>query len=276
MGGGVGVAEAGVDGDKGVGTDFFAELDELVGTEVVVFDSAPSRVSARWAAVTVADSVAPVVTAHEVSAGPAVDGAAEIFELFEGVSAHAFDVVSRHDREGTEGDGAAIDSDGNGHFVAGFVSLEPVGKLRVASRLGADGCGFGAERDGNFGGASEGLKPDVANVFFSCEGAEAVLADLGSVGEDGSVATDKDVLFRHFDFASVDFPGRCADAGEVGVFHRDIGRVGGFDGVEELTIFEHLGPDSTVDAAAQVFNELTIDIRIDHVPGFGWVYGDAN
>ena len=196
--------------------------------------------------------------------------------MHQSVAAHAFDVVRWHDREGSEGDGAALDGDGKGHLVAGFVGSELVGELCVVTGFRAQNCRFGAEGNGDFGCARERLKPDIANVFFAGEGAEAVLANLGSVGEDGGVATNEDVLLRHFNFATIDFPGRCADAGEVGVFHGDIGRVRGFDGMEELTIFEHLGPDSAVDAPAEVFDELAVDVRIDRVPSLGGVYGDAN
>ena len=275
MGGSVGVAEAGIHGDEGIGADLFAELDEFVGAEVVVLDSAPGGVSPRWTAVSITDSVAPVVAAHKVSAGPAVDRSAQFLELHKSVAAHAFDVVGGHDGEGSEGDGAAFDSDRNGHFITSFVSLELVGELCIATGFGVDGCGFGAEGNGDFGGSREGLEPDGADVLFTGEGAETVLADFGPVGKDGGVAADEDVLLRHFNLAAIDLPGRSADAGEVGVFHRDIGRVGGFDGVEEFAIFEHFSPDAAVDATAEVLDELAVDIGIDCVPSLCGVYRDA-
>ena len=75
LGGRVVVAEAGVDGDHRLGADFAAEVDEFVDADVVVLDAGPGGILARRPAVAGADAVAPVVAAHEVAAGPAVDRA---------------------------------------------------------------------------------------------------------------------------------------------------------------------------------------------------------
>ena len=70
----LGAAEAGVDGDVGLGAEQVAEGHELVDADIVVLDAGPGGVLAGRAAVAVADAVAPVVAGDEVAAGPAVDG----------------------------------------------------------------------------------------------------------------------------------------------------------------------------------------------------------
>ena len=42
----------------------------------------------------------------------------------------------------------------------------------------------------------------------------------------------------------------------------------------EFAVFEHLGPDAAVDAAAQVLDELTVDERVDRRAGLGRVDRD--
>src|SRR6185436_11763854 len=73
LGGRFDAAEAGVDRDVGLGADLADEHQELVDADVVRLDAPPGRVLARRAAVALADAVLPVVAAHEVPAGPAVD-----------------------------------------------------------------------------------------------------------------------------------------------------------------------------------------------------------
>ena len=53
-----------------------------------------------------------------------------------------------------------------------------------------------------------------------------------------------------------------------------VGIVLGRDGKVELAVLQHLGPDAAVDAAAQVLDELAVDVLRDRVPFLRRVDGD--
>jgi hypothetical protein len=94
------VAEPGIDDDKGLCCDLTAEGDEFIEAEVVVLYTGPGGFFSRGALIAVTDAISPVVAADKISSGPAIDWGIKLFEQFERISPHTFDVICRHKRDG--------------------------------------------------------------------------------------------------------------------------------------------------------------------------------
>ncbi len=93
---GIGISKTGVDSYQRFGVEQTAETNEFVEAEVVVLNACPGGIFAGRPAVTCTDSVAPVVAADEVAAGPSIHRGVEFLEQFHRIGAHTFDVVRRH------------------------------------------------------------------------------------------------------------------------------------------------------------------------------------
>ena len=131
-------------------------------------------------------------------------------------------------------------------------------------------CGVVAprERGGDILQVSLAGEPDIAAVLVALDEPEPA---LGQAGGGGAVAL------------RLDSHGVLTDEGALGVHRESAGHgagaapggLGVVDGVEELAVLEHLGPDAAVDAAAEVLDELAVDVLADGLAGFRGVDRDA-
>ena len=101
------------------------------------------------------------------------------------------------------------------------------------------------------------------------------MADSGAWRKLGSVVSDEGVLFDHGHAVGVaeDFPWGGTDDGEFSAEVAHVGVVVLGDGVVELAVFEHFGPDPAVDAASEMFDELAVDEGRDGFAGLVGVDG---
>ena len=94
VGGFFGCACAEIESDLRAGADQFAEAQEFVGAEGVVFGDSPGSVPHADALIARADGVAPMIGGGEVSA-KADDRSVHGFGHRDDVGVHAVDVVGR-------------------------------------------------------------------------------------------------------------------------------------------------------------------------------------
>jgi len=273
------VALAAVDDHVRLRVDFPTELHELVDAEIVVLDALPGRVLAGRAAVGVPDAVLPVVAAHEIPARPAVDRRIQLLQELQRVGPHAVHVVLRHERDRADAEAAAAPDNLQTPVVRVGLGRELQRKhtelrreLRDADHAAVTGARSPNQADGDFLGRRSGGNlragqpdaPDVALAFAQRQSAlpDACLDLLVGQGDLGRVLPDE--WFRALHLAHLGphhgLPGRLL------VIHR----------VEELAVFEHLGPDPAVDAAAQVLDELAVDILRDRCPLLRGVDADGH
>ncbi len=266
----LGAAEAGVHRDVGLGVDQLAQAQELVQTHVVVLDPLPGGVLARRPAVAVADPVAPVVAADEVAARPAVDGRVQFAQQGEHVGPEAFDVVGRHQRDNSHVQPVpAADRDlqpavvGRGSGGEAQRYLLPGGGNAVdVQGLPVGGAVTPDQADGNRCGAGIAAQHDPPFVALPGHQPQARLDESGGLGL--RCRTEGRRL-------GADVGRRTVHGQRGGVAEDAPGRLLAGRRVEELPVLEHLGPDAAVDAAAQVLDELAVDVLRDRLAGAGRV-----
>ena len=261
-GAGIGVAEAGVHRDDRFGVDGPAEADELVHAEVVVFDARPGGVLAWRAAVAFADPVTPVVTAHEISAGPAVGGGVEFLEERQGVGPHAVDVVGGHEGKAADRHGAGI-VEGKGQrgvIAVGARTQLEIDPVEFAVGLGSEPClgqllvGLGVhERDACR--SVEGfqhLEACVADVFPALAHPDAGLRDA-SEGRLIVAAQHRSLV------AGEEVAGIARHGGRDALAEGLPRRASGIHRTIELPVIQQLRPDAAVDATPEVLDELGVN-----------------
>ena len=127
------------------GADLFAEVEEFVGSEVVVLDDAsPVHVYCFWSLVARSNSISPVVAVCEASSGPSDDGRFNFFECLHDVFADSADVWYI----------------GIGAYPYSFVDAAAEVFSEVAVDVGVYGCDFfvGIDGDGVCGGEAKAGK----------------------------------------------------------------------------------------------------------------------
>ena len=280
-------AEAGVDRHVRLGPDLTAERHELVEPDVVGLDAFPGRVLARRPPVALTDAVLPVVAAHEVAARPAVDGRGQFLEARVRVGAPTVEVVFRHQGHGADPEASlAVAGDLQASVVGGSRSRERQRQFRVllADLVDRNGLAIGhpaaphqADPHGRDRGSA--AENDPADVPAALDEPQPLLhqpAGLVSAGKahDRSLLADVRPLPVHRHAIPVpDHQPRRAHEQLVSVglaLPRRTARLEerprrrlAIDGVEELAIFQHLGPEAAVDAAAQVLDELPVHVGRD-------------
>jgi len=187
--GGLGSTKAGVDRDVGLGGDLAAQRQELVHADVVRLDALPRRVLARRPPVGIADAVLPVVAAHEVAPGPAVDGRVQLPEAGQGVGAPAVEIVPRHQRHGADPEGSlAVTHDLEAAVVGGSFGGEGEMNGRVILGQALDGHGVPVRRssapheaDADGRGRGRPGEDDAPHVAPALDEAEALLHEAGAL-----------------------------------------------------------------------------------------------
>ena len=254
------VAKAAVHRDVRLGANQPAERHELVDPDVVVLHALPRGVLARRPPVALADAVAPVVAAHEVAAGPAVDRRVQLAQQRQRVGAEALDVVGRHERHGADPDSALSAGGDLQPRVIGRCAGREGNRIRPVAlverpdghRLPVRRPGAPHEADFDRPGLRRALqRPAAAGVARASHDAEAGLGEARRPAravqlELRRVRPHERLRPRHRHAARLaeDRPRRLP-------FRH---------GVEELPVVDHLGPDATVDAAAQMLDELAVDV----------------
>ncbi len=284
-GGGVGVAKPRVHRDPGLGLDQPAEAHELVHAEIVVLDAGPGRIRARRTAIAVADAVAPVVAADEIAARPAVDRGSQVLQQSEGVGTQAFDVVRGHQGDRSDERHAFLDQKLEGRLVGGPFSREAEWEALVVGGSGSQGDGSLGRRvvpprerdiDGHVL-AAVAFEPDIARIALALGHPEVLLADAGAGLDARRVPPDKRLVPAHGKTLgrADDPPRRSADDGEGRFAQRPVRAIVGGDGVVELPVFEHLGPNAAVDAASEMLDELAVDVQRHRFLHLAGLDGDA-
>ena len=232
----------------------------------------PGRVLARRPPVAVADAVAPVVAADEVAARPAVDGRIELLEERQDLGPEAFDIVRRHDRGRSDLERAAARRDDLEPGVLGRrAGLEGEGEGPVIAADGLDREGLAGvravapdEADGDRRGARVSGQDDAPHVFLPFDEGQRLLGDPARARarerHARRVAAREGLDLVHLD--------------QAGLADRLPGRFALADRPEEFAVLEHLGPDPLVDAAAQVLDELAVDVLGHRLPGLAAVDHD--
>ena len=278
LGGGAGIAEAGVDGDVGLDVRQPAQGHELVGADVVGLHGAPDGVPDGRALVGIADGVAPVVGGDEVAAGPAIDARAKGLEHVDDFAPPAVDVVRGHQRNGADAQGAGA---GGGDLDLAVVGVDRAlegerelgvggGQLADGQRLAVSGAGSPDEADRHLGGRIAG-EDDAAGIGLVAQQRQPRLADAarlaGAERDRGGVVADVGVPGVHGDgFGRADGgpAARWAAKGPRRGVLPAVRPVGlGGDRVEELAVVDHLSPHAAVHEAAGVFDEHAVEVGID-------------
>jgi hypothetical protein len=94
------LALSAVDGDVRFRIQGLAEHHEFIQPEIIMLDAFPRGVLARRTAIPIAEAVAPVVTAHEIPARPAIYRRIEFLQQRECVRPHPLHVVRGHQGHG--------------------------------------------------------------------------------------------------------------------------------------------------------------------------------
>ena len=117
-------------------------------------------------------------------------------------------------------------------------------------------------------GAAVGIagQPNAADVLLALAQSQFALDDAGRL----AIAGQRDLRSMR------------ADKGLVAVHRHLFGRPDGFprrllrsDRVEEFSVFEHFRPDAAVDAAAEVLDELAVNVLRQRLAGLAGVDRDA-
>ena len=191
----ISVTESGVDDQIRLTAQQPAPCQVLVGTHVVGLDGVPGVVVAGRTLVRVADAVTPLVTGEEVSSRPAVDRRSDILQDGENVGAIAFDIVRRHQRDGSDREAAAAfahDLKGGVLYIRTCREVEVIFLVIFSQavedhRLAVGGATAPNEADGDFRGAV-GLEDDTAHIAAAVLKPQASLADAvlaGGQADDG-------------------------------------------------------------------------------------------
>ena len=193
--GGVGVAESGVYDEVGLAAQQPAPGQVFVGAHVVGLHRVPGIVVAGRTLVRIADAVAPLITGQEVAARPAVDGGADFLQDSDQVGPEAFQVVCRHQRDGSDPEAAAAFS----HDLQGGVLHVRTGrKVKIVlfvilcqsvedDGLAVGGAGTPDQADGDLRG-TVGPENDAAFIRPSLFQPQAGLPDTvpaGAQADDG-------------------------------------------------------------------------------------------
>ena len=114
------VAEAGIDCDVGIDTKETAKREEFIGADIVRLHGVPDGIEDGRALVDVADAVTPLIRRDKVPAGESQNAKAQLFECGNHFRAESVDVVSGHERNCADLEGACACA---GYFKCCVVSV---------------------------------------------------------------------------------------------------------------------------------------------------------
>ncbi len=259
--------QSAVDGDVRFGSEQTTELHELVHAKVVVFHAGPSRVLAGRTTIPIPNPILPVVPADEVPTGPTIDGGVQLFEQGQRVRAQTVDVIGRHERHRAQVTWFAIKGNSQSRLIGRFRGREldcvpyvfsGITGKRAATRRGT-------ERHSDMGGLGTGaLGPNMTDVFLSLDQSQIMLLNPGPCRDARRVLADERTFLVHLDRVrrSHDFPRRGGDDRERSTLRGTVtvGRVLSGNRIVELAVLQHLGPNPSIDAPSEVFDELAVNV----------------
>ena len=242
------VAQAAVDGDVRIGAQLAAEGHEFVDAEIVVFDALPGGIFPRRPAIGIAQAVAPVVSADEIAARPAIDRRVQLLEQRQRVGPACRGRCrpassTRCQRVSVPSPRALISSrprrvvlpavKSSGVFANSALTFGNRDCLPIARRVAPDEADL--DRDRLCFAASQ-MRPDVGLALRQRQ------VRLHNAARLRRRERDLRAMFAH-EGCFVDPSTRRRAAPTA--FQGDSPLA---DRIEELAIFEHFGPDAAVDA----------------------------
>ncbi|OQB31176.1 MAG: hypothetical protein BWY07_02391 [Candidatus Hydrogenedentes bacterium ADurb.Bin170] len=281
------ITESCVERNEGLCMDQFAKAHELMDAHIVVLNPCPGGIFAGRPFIPVADAVAPVVSAYEITARPAIDGRIQFTHEGKCIGAKAVHMIVGH--EGRSGDEDAP--------FPGKTESEAGMRIRTARcQLKGKASEFSGNAFQRAGGFLPGIRSPLQHCFrlinrtFTAEIHITFIGISGDHFQSGMsdaaqaaffVQNNSTVLFsaerilpahENAFRRSDDLPGRSLQnlvglsvslpGGFIALMHAPAFPVAVYR-EEKFPVFQHLRPDAAINAATQVFNELSINIRGD-------------